>query len=218
MRRALYPIAVAFTIFMATSLGQAQHTEANMGRVARDVIRHGQTAPFPPGFLGHPLAYAAALFGQLMVFSFAVLVLFLSLSALDLKRDRAVRHGKLTRRSLINIYRIKWILMMTAVCFGTGGNLLTYLTWGEVNSDTMMTFLTVEKIFKFLACVPFLACVYLIIENDEAHAMQLSFSKIYAEPIWPIQPQVQDHLKTVAIVLGIAVLVTFGKASGLGGA
>lgn len=217
MRRSLYTIALAFSVLMATAVG-AQHSQESMGANARAVIAKGSEMPFPPSFQGHPVAYAAAIFGQLTIFSFALLILFLSVSSLDMKRDRAVRNGKPTNRSLINVYRFKWILMMTAVCFGTGGNLLTYLTWGEVSPATMMNMLTIDKIFKFLACIPFLGCVYLIIENDESHTMQLSFSKVYVEPIWPIQPQVRDHMKTILIIFGIAILVTFGKASGLGGA
>lgn len=218
MKKALSSLCLAFSAFMVTSIAQAQHTEASMGVAARSVISHGNQMPFPPSFQGHPIAYAAAIFGQLTIFSFALLILFLSIASLNIKRDSGVRNGHMTWKSLVNIYRFKWILMMTAVCFGTGGNLLVYLTWGEVSPSTMLTMLTVDKIFKFLACFPFLACVYLIIENEEAHTLQLSFSRVYAEPLWPVQPQVKDHMKTILIIFGIAILVTFGKASGLGGA
>jgi len=219
MRRSnIILVCVGTAIFAAALVFSVNHTDEATSLVAKSAIGSTTNLMFPPSFLGHPVAYAAALFGQLIIVSFSVLVLLYNMSALKLARNMVLRNGKPTRRSLINIYRLERIFLMAAVLCGTGGNLLTYLTWGEVNASTMVNILTAEKTFKFIACIPFMACMYLLVENEESHAMQLSFTGVYAEPIWPIQPQIKDHIKTVVIIFIIAILVTFGKASGLGAA
>jgi hypothetical protein len=217
MRTALQPILVALGIFITSAVVTAQDGISNstVRAQAKAAISANNELPFPPGFLGHPIAYAAAIFGQLTVLSFAVMVMAWSLANLDLNAGRGIIRGKITKWTLINIYRVRWILIMMAVCLGVTGNLLIYLTWGEVSIGTMEVFLTIDKSMKALAAVPFVACVYLLVTMDEAHASQLSIAKMQPEPLWPVAPQIREQYRAIALIFGMAILVTFAKAYGL---
>lgn len=217
MKKGLYAAAVLFSVFlMATGVSAAEPDNAQ--QIGTAVISHGNASlVFPPSFMGHPIAYAFALFGQLTIFIGALVVLSVCVPSIDLHAGRSIKMGKIVRwRSLVNVYRLGWSLMMLAVLLGVSGNLMTYLAWGEVSANTMMTMLTADKVMKGLACFPFAAVVYLIVENDEAQSTQLSLAGIQPDPIISPDADMREHYKTLIIVMIVVLLVTFGKASGLG--
>lgn len=183
---------------------------------ARAVISLGNAlSPFPTGFLGHPIAYAFAVFSQLMIFSFALGVIMYIGRAIEFKRDGCYRGGKLSWRSPVNVYKMQWILLMVAVCCGVGPNLLVYLSWGEVSGDTMARFLTIDKLMKGFGFIPFTAAIYLFIENDEDVILHLSMDRTCQDPIWPIAPAVRQHIRTAVIVVAASVAITLIKYYGL---
>lgn len=202
-------LATLMILVAAIWLGPSMHR----GTSHEIITYNNNVTSIPPSFLGHPLAYGAAVFGQLLVFSFACAVMFLFISAINIDRDSVFRHKKRTWRSPVNIFRLIIMFLMASVLCGVAPNLVTYLAWGEVSGSTMTKIFAVEKTFKALACVPFLAGVFLLVENDEIITMQLAVNKIIPEPLWPIQPTVREHSWTVFWIFLLAAGVTFAKWS-----
>jgi hypothetical protein len=180
--------------------------------VSRTIIAAGNSlTPFPPSFLGHPWAYSAALFSQLTIFSFAIGVIFLMLSCIDLKRDGCVHHGHRSWRSCVNVYRVSITLFMLSVVCGVAPNLLIYLSWGEVQADTLNIFFTVDKLLKASACVPFLWAIYLLVQNDEVMTLQLSLYRDSNDPLFPVGLIMKRHARSVGWIFVLAIGVTYAK-------
>lgn len=181
--------------------------------LSKKIVEIGnQLTPFPPSFLGHPIAYAGAVFGQLTIFSFALAVIFFLVSITDLKRDGIYvpTSKKRSWKSPVNVYRVSIMLYMSAVVCGVLGNLLIYLSWNEVAPSTLNVYFTIDKVLKAFAIVPFMAASYLLLRYDDVITYHLAVRNP-AVPLWPNHESVKEHSKTIFLVLVMAVGVTYAK-------
>lgn len=208
--------------FITVMLGFAALTGCSVSNTAMHkesvkILAQSQaTTPIPPSFLGHPLAYLAAVFGQLMTFSIAAAVMFYFLHAIDLRRDACFNcSGRKTWKSPVNVYRLRIILFMLALLLGVGTNLLVYLSWSEVSNATMNLIYTVDKVAKACVLLPFSAAVFLIVETDEVTTMKLSFNEDVddrcPEALWPPSKTLGEYKYMLLWVLILSVGVTYAK-------
>jgi hypothetical protein len=182
-------------------------------------MSYGEPSPYPPSFEGNPWAYGFGLFGDVVAAALSLAML----SAYLLEGRRLVLASRLAKNvvaqdpppkwSVLRIYRMGNIAMLTFVVMRTLPDALWMLAWGEVSEPTIRFLLQFDLLSDGVSLAPFAVAVVCWAWGRQAIPQILSAISMVGVTGGPIRETIFRNARIVLVVLLIAIGVTIGKAS-----
>lgn len=125
----------------------AQLPGAAMGRALE-----AAHSPYPPSFDNNPLVFGWALFARLLVLNLAM--------ATVLRLYARNRTERLTANHPVYYHRMVSICFLWTALLASGGDVLTYLFWGEVSNTITAVVMLLSRLLDALTMIPFLMALF----------------------------------------------------------
>jgi hypothetical protein len=182
-------------------------------------MTYGQPSPFPPSFDGNPWAYGFGLFGDLVAASFALVMVLAYLFEARRTTELARRfptpgHAAASQLTLLTVYRTKEVAFWLFVFMRAAPDAVWMLIWGEVSEPTIRFWLAADLWCDGLALTPLFLSVLCWAWGRQPISQRLIESYAFVTAGGPPWEVILRNARIIALVLAIAVGVTFGKVGG----
>jgi hypothetical protein len=174
---------------------------------------------FPPSFDGNPWTYGLALFSLTLVSAICLTILVGWLLEARHQREIDRRIGNwvisrpIPRLTIYQLHRLTKVGFLLTILMGACPDALVLFAWGEADDATMIALFAIDRWCDGLLLLPFLWSTMLVLWGGQAldHRLASEPSYVKLRPSWLLA---QQKIKMVAVVLLIALGVTYSKAMG----